>query len=234
MAWPMIAELADAERPREKMRDRGAVALSDAELLGIVLGSGYEGVSAVELGRQLLAGQGHSLALLAQAEAPVLSKTKGIGPARACALQAVFELARRVARAEHAGERQSMADPARVARHIRHQVQTPLQEEFHVLLLDSRNQLAHGAMVSRGILDRTSVHPREVFRLAITHGAAKVVVAHNHPSGDPSPSAADLDITRALVAAGAAVGIELMDHVIVGSAVDGPLRFASLREMGRI
>lgn len=230
--WPKIAELAESERPREKMLAGGPAALSDAELLGIVLGSGCEGVSAVALGRDLLADQCQSLAQLARADAKELAKTKGIGPARACALRAVFELARRVAREGGMEDRRKMADPAAIARHLLTRVEVPTQEEFHVFLLDARNQLTHDAMVTRGTLDRAQVHPREVFRLAVRHSCAKVVVAHNHPSGDPAPSQADIDVTRSLTEAGKVVGIELLDHVVVGSAPGGPLRFVSLRERG--
>jgi DNA repair protein RadC len=230
--WPKIAELAEAERPRDKLLAGGPAALSDAELLGVVLGSGYQGVSAVALGRQLLADQGQSVAQLARADAKELARTKGVGPARACALRAVFELARRIAREEGAPDRMRMADPAAIARHLLARLEVPTQEEFHVFLLDTRNRLTHDAMVTRGTLDRAHVHPREVFRLAIRHSCARVVVAHNHPSGDPSPSQADLDITRGLVEAGKVIGIEVLDHVVAGSAAEGPLRFVSLREKG--
>lgn len=229
---PLIADLSEAERPREKMFAGGVSYLSDAELLGVVFGSGCEGVSAVELGRRLLADQG-SLAQVARADAKELVRTRGIGPAKACALRAVFELGRRVAQTEPAAQ-PVMADPAVVARFVRARVEVPEQEEFHVLLLDARNRLTHAAMVTRGTLDRVSVHPREVYRLAVRHSAARVVVAHNHPSGDPSPSEADLAVTCALAQAGEAVGVELMDHVIVGSAPGGGLRFCSLRERGQL
>lgn len=232
MKWPMMSELVDAERPREKMVAGGAVYLSDAELLGIVFGSGCEGVSAVELGRRLLGDHG-SLAQVARLEAGELMRTRGIGIAKACALRAVFEMGRRVAQIDR-GEAPLMTDPAVVARHVRARVGVPDQEEFHVLLLDSRNRLAHGAMVGRGTLDRANVHPREVFRMAIRHSAARVVVAHNHPSGDPLPSEADIAMTHILARAGETVGVELIDHVIVGSAPEVPLRFFSLREAGHV
>ena len=230
--WPKIADLQDAERPREKMLGGGPASLSDAELLGVVLGSGYKGVSAVALGRQLLAAQGNSLAGLARADAKELKRTKGVGPARACALGAIFEMARRIARDANQEGSPKMWDPAVVARHFLTRLEIPSQEEFHVLMLDARHQLIHEAMVTRGTLDRTPVHPREIFWLAVRHASARVVVVHNHPSGDPAPSQADIEITKNLVAAGKIIGIEVIDHVVVGSAVEGPLRFVSLREKG--
>ena len=233
MTWPKIADLQDAERPREKMLGGGPASLSDAELLGVVLGSGYKGVSAVALGRQLLAAQGNSLAGLSRTDAKELKRTKGIGSARACALGAIFEMARRIARDANQSENPRMNDPAVVARHFLTQLEAPHQEEFHVFMLDARHQLMHAAMVTRGTLDRTPVHPREMFRLAVRHACARVVIAHNHPSGDPAPSQADIDITKNLVEAGKIIGIEVLDHVVLGTRTATRLKdFVSFRQEG--
>lgn len=230
----MIAELAEAERPREKLLAGGPEQLSDAELLGLLLGTGSAGQSAVELGRNLLASQERSLGRLARVHPVELQRVKGLGPAKAALLRAAFELARRLAAEQTQEARPAFADPATAARWLLPRLQTPDQEEFHVLLLDIRHRLLASEMVTRGILDRTSIHPREVFRRALRHPTARVLIAHNHPSGDPAPSPADLEVTCALSEAGRALGIELLDHVIVGSAAGQALRFVSLRERGQM
>ncbi|MEN9362207.1 MAG: hypothetical protein RL095_3742 [Verrucomicrobiota bacterium] len=233
MVWPKISELAEAERPREKLMQAGVASLSDAELIGIILGSGCADTSAVELGRQLLSRVDGQLGRLGRQEVQELRRAKGIGAAKACSLRAVFELARRLAR-ELPVEQPLLSEPATVARLVLSRIEAPEQEEFHIVLLDTRNRFLRSEMITRGTIDRSTVHPREVFRRAVRHDCARIIVAHNHPSGDPSPSPQDLKVTEGLISAGQIMGIEVLDHVIVGSAAHGPLRYCSLREEGRV
>ncbi len=233
MAWPKISELAESERPREKLMQGGVASLSDAELLGIIIGSGCADTSAVELGRQLIAHADNQLGRLGRYDVVELRRIKGIGAAKACSLRAVFELARRLAR-ELPVDQPLLSEPAMVARLVLSRLETPDQEEFHLILLDTRNRFLRSEMITRGTLDRSSVHPREVYRRAVRHDCARIIVAHNHPSGDPSPSPQDIKVTEGLIAAGQVMGVELLDHIIVGSAAHGPLRYCSLREEGRL
>ncbi len=200
-----------APRPREKLRSRGAQALSDAELIALLLGSGIRGRSAVRIAR-LIARQSPSdlsaWTLRRFVEVP------GIGLARAAALVAAFELGRR------ACERPAASRPIRGPDDVLAQVRDlprARREHFVVLLLNARHELQCRETVSIGSLNASIVHPREVFLPAILHSAASVVLVHNHPSGDPEPSEEDLNITRRLVQVGDLVGIGVLDHVIVAT-----------------
>lgn len=200
-----------ALRPREKLRARGCGALSDAELLALVLGSGIPGRSALRVGRLLARRSPSELAGWSTARWLLVP---GIGPARAAALTAVFELGRRAA--EDPARLTPIQGPDDVLTHVR-DLARARREHFVVLLLNARHELQCRETVSIGSLNASIVHPREVFLPAILQSAASVVLVHNHPSGDPEPSEEDLSITRRLVQVGELVGIGVLDHVIVAS-----------------
>jgi DNA repair protein RadC len=197
--------------PRESLRTRGAAALSDAELLALVLGSGVAGRSALRIGRRLARRPPVELARW-----PCLRwlQVAGIGPARAAALTAAFELGRRAHDPMPAAA--AIRGPDDVIAQVRDLVRAR-REHFVVLLLNARHELQVRETVSIGSLNASIVHPREVFLPAITHSAASVILVHNHPSGDPEPSEEDLAITRRLVEVGELVGIGVLDHVIVAA-----------------
>jgi DNA repair protein RadC len=201
------------ERPREKLLERGASALSDAELLGLLLGSGVRGCSAVELARELIADFGCLRGLL-KAGLPRWRR-KGIGPARYAAVQAAIELARRELREEmQAGC--MLSDPAATRRFLLAQLRDKPYEVFCCLYLDSRNRLIAFEELFRGTVDTAGVHPREVLRQTLLHNACAVILAHNHPSGALEPSRADELITRRLKDALALLDVRTLDHFIVG------------------
>ena len=200
-----------ATRPRERLREHGAVALADAELLALVLGSGVPGRSATRVGRQLARRHPSELATWPLARWLTVA---GVGPARASALVAAFELGRRAL--ERPACRAPIRGPQDVLPHVR-DLPRARREHFVVLLLNARHELERRETVSIGSLNASIVHPREVFLPAILHSAASVVLVHNHPSGDPEPSEEDLSITRRLLEVGELVGIGVLDHVIVAA-----------------
>ena len=206
--WP------SSERPREKLLERGAQALSDAELLALLLGSGSRGRSAVELARALLTEFG-SLRELLNADRPRWLGQHGIGPARYAALQAAVELARRYFReAMRIGPALDAPDAARAF--LLAQLRDRPYEVFCCLYLDKRHRLIRFEELFRGTIDGAGVHPREVLRQTLLHNAAAVILAHNHPSGVLEPSQADEFITRRLREALALVDVRVLDHIIVG------------------
>ncbi len=210
-AAPPATRAPRALRPREKLRDRGPGALADAELFALVLGSGLAGRSALRTGRQLARRSPHELA-----QWPFVRwlAVAGVGPARAAALTAAFELGRRAA--ESPSVQSAIRGPQDVLAQVR-DLPAARREHFVVLLLNARHELQRRETVSIGSLNASIVHPREVFLPAILHSAASVVLVHNHPSGDPEPSEEDLSITRRLVQVGDLVGIGVLDHVVVGA-----------------
>jgi len=215
-----------SERPRERLLAHGAAPLSDAELLALLLRTGARGRAATQLARQLLAGGG--LSTLAQAAPGELAAIAGIGPAKAATLLAAFELARRLAATPlQRGER--LGSPGDVHRHFHPRLRDAPTEQFHILLLDARHRVLRSVLTSQGTLTASLVHPREVFRPALREGAAALVLVHNHPSGDPTPSLEDREITRRLARAGVLLGIPVLDHVIVADR-----GYASLREQGEL
>lgn len=203
--------LARPRWPRERLRTRGAAGLSDGELIALVLGSGTAGRSALRIGRRLAREAPRDLAGWPMAR---WLRVAGIGPARAAALTAAFELGRRAVEKPEA--RPQIRGPEDVLGQVRDLVRAR-KEHFVVILLNARHEFQSREVVSIGSLNASIVHPREVFLPAILHTAASVVLVHNHPSGDPEPSEEDLSITRRLVEVGTLVGIEVLDHVIVAS-----------------
>jgi DNA repair protein RadC len=220
-----------SERPRERLAARGAEALSHAELIAILLRTGLKGTNVVEVGRQLLT-KFVTLNSLARASLDDLRSIPGIGRDKAVTLMAAFALAQRMA-AEMHGETPLLDTPERVADFMREQVRQFNNEQFVVLLLNSRRRLVKLEHISQGTLDTILVHARDVFRAAIAGNASAIVLVHNHPSGDPTPSEADIKVTRDLIRAGQLLKIELLDHVILGRATqERPKDWASLKELG--
>jgi len=227
----LIQDLPAQERPREKLAAHGAEALGNQELIAILLRTGTKGVSAIEVASQLLK-RFQSLENLAKASIEDLRKTKGIGRDKAIALKSAFTLALRMAR-EIRGEAPLLDTPERVADLLREEMRLENVERFQVLLLNTRRRLILVDKLSQGTLDSLLVHPRDVFRSAIVSNAAAIVLAHNHPSGDPTPSESDIKVTRDLIRAGQLLKIEVLDHVIVGRATQERNKdYVSLRELG--
>ena len=221
----MIKELPSDERPREKLRDNGAQVMSNSELLAILLRSGNQDESALRLAEHSLERQG-GLAGLGGATAEALEQVKGIGEAKASTVLAAIELGRRVALLEPA-QRLTIKTPDDVAALLLPRFRYESREHFLAVLLSTKNHVLKTAVISIGSLNASIVHPRELFREAINCRAAAVILAHNHPSGDPTPSPEDVALTRKLVEAGSLLDIPVLDHLILG---DG--KFISLKEKG--
>jgi len=220
-----------SERPRERLVAQGADALSHAELIAILLRTGLKGANAVDIGRELLLKFG-TLQSLAQASVEDLRSVKGIGRDKAVTLMAAFALARKMAE-DLQRESPVLDNPENVVRLLREKNLMKKVETLQVLLLNTRRRLIRVVEITDGTLDTLLVHPREVFKAAIASNAAAVVLVHNHPSGDPTPSEADIKVTRDLIRAGQLLKIEVLDHVIIGHATpERPKDYASLRELG--
>lgn len=218
--WPV------RERPRERMYASGAQALSVRELIAILVGSGTERSTAVEVAGKLLQASEGSLRRMATLSHADIQKIPGVGPAVAARVFAALELGRRMAH-ETAMERPRIQGPADVYELCAPALRDLRQEEFRILLLNTQHAVVRELVVTRGTLDTSVVHPREVFRAAISESAAAIILVHNHPSGDPAPSQEDRDVTQQLAAAGRVIGIAVLDHVVVG---DG--RYVSFVELG--
>jgi len=221
----MIRDLPQDLRPRERMERDGAAALSVSELLAILLRNGVEGVSVMQLADKVVSRFG-GLRGLASATLQELSTIKGIGLAKACQLKAAFELGKRLATLPEALH-PVITGPDDAANMIQEVMRYYAEEHFHVFFLDTRNQVIDHRDIHIGTLNASLVHPREVFRSAIAAGAAAVIVAHNHPSGDPTPSKEDLALTARLKQAGELVGIPVLDHLIIGNP-----RYVSMKTEG--
>lgn len=220
------------ERPRERLLAIGPGALRDVELLAILLRTGTRSLPVLALAESLLRSHDHALARLAAAPVSDLCRLPGLGPDKAATLKAAFELARRLALEAHR-EPPLLDTPDRVAEFLRPELRGLEVETFHLLLVNSRRRLVASERISQGTLDTLLVHPREVFRRAIAANAAAVILAHNHPSGDPTPSEADIRATRDLIRAGQVLKIEVLDHVILGQrTAERPRDYTSLRELG--
>ena len=210
-----VLSLPVSERPRERLSRLGAEALSEQELLACVLGRGIAGESVLVTARRLLAACG-SLRGIAAASIEQLSAVRGIGPAKAAQLKAAVEVARRVAPGQP-GQRPLIDSVEAAAALLRPHLLDKPKEHVVALLLDNRHRLIRLAPIAIGSLSASLVQPRELFKEAIASAAAAIIVAHNHPSGDPEPSAHDLELTRRLTAAGELLGIEVLDHLIVAA-----------------
>jgi DNA repair protein RadC len=220
-----IRELPSNERPRERLQHYGASVLSTAELLAIQLRIGSQERSALGLA-ELLLSQFEGLRGVANASIEQLSKVKGIGPVKAVEIAAAFELGRRYAALSEEAK-PVIRSPEDVANLLMPELRDVKKEHLKSILLDSKNRVLRITTVSIGILDSSLVHPREVFKEAILASSASLIVAHNHPSGDPTPSVEDKRITERLAECGQLLGIELLDHIILGDN-----RWISLKERG--
>ncbi len=220
-----ITDLQESERPRERLIALGARALSDAELLAILLRVGVQGENAVQVGRRLLHAFG-GLAGIHRASLDEIRNHKGIGQAKAAQIKAAIELGRRVA-ISSPEDRPKITGPQDVAQLVQYDMSALEQEELRVLLLNTRNQVLSVENVYRGSLNSAQVRVGELFRAAIRRNAAAIIVVHNHPSGDPTPSPDDVAITRAIREAGKLLDIPLLDHLIIGHN-----RYVSLKERG--
>lgn len=227
MEHPTIREWPIEERPRERFLAKGAEALSDAECLAILFGSGVAGQTAVDQAQALLAAFG-SLGEVADRAVQELAWTGGLGIAKAVRVGAAAELARRL-RARPGSARPRLSSPEEVAAYYGPALEAKRKEVFRVALLDTQNGLLRDVQVSEGSLSASIVHPREVFRPAILEAAAHLILVHNHPSGDPSPSKEDVHLTRQLVDAGRLLGLRVHDHVIIGAG-----RHVSLAQRGML
>ena len=221
-----IRELPRSERPRERLKNLGAQTLSTAELLAILIGSGGSGRSALSVGQEVLAQSEGSLRRIAARPVASLTSIRGVGTARAVTIHAALELGRRMA-SEAREEGAPLRSPREVFAAFAPRLEDLSVEEFHVAVLDSQHRLERDITVTRGILNSSLVHPREVFREAIAERAAAIILVHNHPSGDPTPSPDDRLVTEQLVAAGRLLDIPVHDHVIVGRG-----RYLSFAEAG--
>lgn len=201
------------ERPRERLLQHGPQNLTEAELLGILLGKGTEKKNAIDLARELLE-QYESLQNLFSRSPSELMKVKGIGSAKAATLSAAFELVRRI-QSQRMNGRSSFKRSSDVVNHYLPLMRDLRKEVFKVLLLNRANRLIKEVPISEGTLDASIVHPRDVFREALLEPAAGIILIHNHPSGNPSPSEEDLRITKQLVEAGRLLGIRVYDHIIL-------------------
>ena len=221
-AWP------EDERPREKMLKQGASSLSDAELLALVIRTGdpVTKQSAVDIGRQLLLDFG-SLRALAAATVAEICRTRGNGLAKATAIKAALEMGARL-NTDRLVNGERFTSPEQVYRHFHYSFRDRRKEYFITLLLDGKNRIIREVRISEGSLNQSIVHPREVFSPAVRDSAAAIILVHNHPSGDPTPSREDREITRRLKEAGELMGVAVLDHIIIG---DGDFVSFSARGM---
>ena len=226
---PQIKEMPDAERPRERLWKQGAGSLRTSELLAILLRTGMKGRSALVIAEELLQ-KYSSLTLLCRADAAELARIKGVGPVKAVQLKAAFELAVRLARC--GASEQAVESPLDVQQLLGEELRQLPHETMRVLALNARLKLLAMEEVSSGTVNETVAHPRDVIRVGVLRQAYGIMVVHNHPSGDPSPSNADLDFTVRLREAARLMQIELIDHIIIGIAGPRQPGYYSFKEAG--
>jgi DNA repair protein RadC len=223
-----MKEMPLSERPREKLLSAGPEALSNQELLALLIGSGVKGESAMALAAGLLGSSDEGIVWIGTASPEEIAAIRGIGAATACRITAAAELGRRMAAGRQDGRLRPVG-PEDAARLFMEEMRYSRNEVFKVLLLNVRGEMMGRETVSEGSINASIVDAREVFRPAIRRGAAGIVLVHNHPSGDPSPSRDDIDTTKGLVRAGELLGVNVLDHIVIG---DG--RFVSFRQEGLI
>lgn len=221
-----ILDMQKDERPRERLIKNGASALSDSELLAIILRTGSKKENVINLSQRIL-GE-YNIKQLSQINLTQLMKIHGIKESKATQISACFEIARRL-ESFNSVEKPKISSPEDVYRRLFPRMREQKKEMFIELCLDTKNHILKEEVISMGSLNANVVHPREVFKLALTESAAHIIVAHNHPSGDPTPSREDIEITKKLVETGNIMGITVLDHVIIG---DG--RHFSMKEAGHI
>lgn len=224
-SWRTMRDMPSSEQPRERLRAVGPAALSDAELLAILLRTGAPGRNVLDLARDMLLTHGGIPGLL-RANLSELSQARGVGPAKAGQVKAALELGRRLLQAA-LEERPQVRSPADVAALLMVEMGPLEQEQLRVLLLDTRHQVVRAVIVYQGNVSTSVVRVGELFREAVRENCPALVVAHNHPSGDPTPSAEDVAVTREIVQAGRLLSIEVLDHLVIGRQ-----RYVSMREQG--
>lgn len=210
-----IKDLEESQRPRERLEKQGAGVLNNAELLAILLRVGMKGLNAVQVGQRLLY-YFHGLTGLQRATFKELCDVDGVGPAKAAQIKAAIEFGRRLA-VQTPGDRIMINNPQDVADQVQYQMAGLDQEELWVLMLDSRNCLVRTQHLYKGSLNASSVRLAEVYRAGIRDNAAALIIVHNHPSGDPSPSPEDVHLTRMLIDAGKMLELPVLDHIVVGA-----------------
>lgn len=220
-----IKELPSSERPRERLLHNGAEALSNGELLAIVLRSGNVDENVLALSQRLLS-EFHSLGGLARADAAELTAAKGVGPAKVAEIKAALELGKRLL-LEAPEERPQVRSPADAANLMMPVMGLREQEELHVLLLDTKNRVQSNDFIYRGSLNTTQIRVAELFKKAIRSNCNSLIVVHNHPSGDPTPSPEDVAVTKMIVEAGKLLDVDVLDHLIIGGQ-----KYVSLKERG--
>ena len=221
---PMIKELPEEERPREKMLEKGTESLSNTELIAILIGSGQREESAMVLASKILATRDDGIKYLSTAKPEELLRVSGIGEAKACRIAAAVELGKRLS--EGGGKKRTkFGSPEEIAALFMEEMRLETKEFFRILLLNTRNELIGKELISIGNITSSIVDPRDVFKPAIKRGAASIVLIHNHPSGNPEPSDADILVTNRLIQAGELLEVKVLDHLIIG---DG--KFVSLKK----
>lgn len=222
---PTIRDLPAAERPRERLRECGAASLSNTELLAIILRTGTPSENVLDLAASLLA-QFKGLAGLARAGFGELCRRRGLGEAKAAQVQAALELGKRLVSAQPE-ERPAVRSPQDVANLLSAEMGLLEQEQLRLVLLNTKNQVIAVSELYRGSVNTSLIRIGELFREAIRQGCSALIVVHNHPSGDPSPSQEDVEVTRQMVEAGKLLDIEVLDHIVIGQQ-----RYVSLKEKG--
>lgn len=220
-----IQNLPESERPRERLLRYGPEAMTTAELIAIILGSGMKGVPILHLAQEIV-GKFGSIEKLSEATVEELCEVKGLGPAKALQLKAAFSLGIRLAKKAPLSKFR-IEHPVHAYNLLKDEISKEKREFFVAILMDSKGCVICHHVIAIGTLSNALVHPREVFHPAIRHSAASIILAHNHPSGDPTPSTQDFEITHTLVAAARHIGIPINDHIIIGYE-----KYASMRQLG--
>ena len=231
MSEQRIHDIPTASRPRERAISEGIEALSDAELLALFISTGLQGENAIQIGQRLINDHQH-LANLAKLSIKEISKERGLGKAKSTLLAAAFEIGSRVAKQTIV--RVQLTTPEQIYNYMHPMFVGATQESLRTILVDTKLHCLKVIEVSKGTLNQTICHPRDVLRHAITHQAAGLILVHNHPSGDPSPSSADTSITQKIAKACELMEISLHDHIIIGSPSENNLPYYSFREYGKI
>ena len=224
-----IKEMPAGERPQEKLLYAGAGGLSNSELLALIIRTGTGERSAIQLAEEVISYTSDNIGDLGMAEVRELTDISGIGEAKACSIVAAMELSKRLRTDRIASCKSTLKDSGEVAEMLMEELAHEKREVFMAIYLNTKLQIEAKSVISIGCLDSAPVHPREVFGPAVRRGAAAVIVAHNHPSGDPTPSNQDFEVTERLLEASKIIGIRLIDHVIIGNGI-----FTSLRAEGYI